>query len=361
MKSSYFILFLSFLFIISCKPQKAEIDFSGLDNLDEILQNQKKGNKYLVLILTKSGCDLCDIYKRQLNALNNSKNKIFDSQLAIKSVEAKRDNLWLNQLLREYSFPLTLILDRKGEIRGFFRGARPEVLTTALRAIYLGKIYYQSKARFLNLDNAAVLSDDHKIKFINELLKAFVDVKGGKELDSDQIRSILRTIKEQSFFFNNYLSAKAMVMAKDTVHAKQLAHQALDRYNDELDMLLYSSLKNELRYLINSKYKVFNEALITTPRTEINFGSESVGVLKMIRIPIKNAGKKPLLINNVKVSCDCLKVTWPDKPIPPGKSEDITVGYKLKEAGVFNQSLFVFSTSPTGPLQININGSAQII
>ncbi|SMC64727.1 DUF1573 domain-containing protein [Pedobacter africanus] len=361
MKGSYLLLFLFFLFIISCKPDKADIDFSGLESLDQILQKQKKESKYVVLILTKSGCDLCDIYKKELNGLNNNKNAAFGSDLMMKSVEAKRENLWLNQLLREYSFPLTIVLDKEGDVRGFFRGARPEVLNMALRAIYSGKIYYESKAQFLNLDSAAVFSDEQKIKLIDELLKAFIAIRAGNALNNHQLAGVIRTVKWQPYFFNNYLLTKAMIMAKDTIQAQKLAYQTLNLYNEELDAILYPSLKNELRYLVNRKYKFFEDALITTPRTEINFGSENVGVLKTVRIPIRNVGKKPLIINSVKVSCDCLKVTWPHEPISPGKTGEITVGYKLKEVGAFNQSLFVFSSSPTEPLQINITGIAQII
>ncbi|WP_316790933.1 DUF1573 domain-containing protein [Pedobacter frigoris] len=360
MKNAPILIYIFYLFILGCKPKKADINFNGLLSLDKILENQKTQDKYLALVLTMSGCDLCDFYKKQLLSLNQSKTTPFNSDLEIKSIDVKNENFWFNQLLREYSFPLTVIFDKNGEVKGFFRGARPEILVTALKSVYSGKIYYRSKDYFLNSAKTDSFSGEQKLDFINQVLKGTKLLKSNKTLNTDEINSLSKNVDQMPYFFNSYLLAKAMMLVKDTIGAQNIARETLKKYNREIDAILYHSLKNELRYLTDNQYQDFNEALITTPQTEINFGAENVGIFKKITIPIKNSGKKPLLINNVKVSCDCIKAIWPKEYLPPGKTAEITVSYKLKEAGIFNQNVFVFSNSATEPLKININGVAQI-
>ncbi|HWW41931.1 DUF1573 domain-containing protein [Pedobacter sp.] len=356
----YLSLCLSILFF-SCKPQKAEIDFNGTNTLSQILDKQKTSGKYLVLILTKGGCELCDIYKRELNQLNETGNLLLNSNLNINSIAVNGNGSVLNQLFRDYSFPLTLIFDKSGSIKGYFRGARPEILLQALPSVYSGKVFYNSKRPFLNNVDKITFSDDQKIGFINELFRYTTIIQHGKKLDQGQIDSLIKNTLKKPYFFNNYILAKAMQSAGDTIRAAKLADSVITVYQEELDVLLYQSLRNELRYVATGHHEAVSQPLITTPQTEINFGKEKVGAMKTILIPVKNVGKEQLVISNVKVSCDCLNVTWSHEPILSGKTGEIKVSYAIRNEGVFNQSLFVFSNSPTEPLQININGIAQII
>lgn len=59
-----------------------------------------------------------------------------------------------------------------------------------------------------------------------------------------------------------------------------------------------------------------------------------------------NTGDKPLIISNVKSSCDCSVPSWTRNPILPGKSGEINVKYNTKNLGKFSKSIEVFSNDP---------------
>lgn len=59
-----------------------------------------------------------------------------------------------------------------------------------------------------------------------------------------------------------------------------------------------------------------------------------------------NTGDKPLIISNVKSSCDCSVLSWTRTPILPGKSGEINVKYNTKNLGKFSKSIEVFSNDP---------------
>lgn len=59
-----------------------------------------------------------------------------------------------------------------------------------------------------------------------------------------------------------------------------------------------------------------------------------------------NTGDKPLIISNVKSSCDCSVPSWTRTPILPGKSGEINVKYNTKNLGKFSKSIEVFSNDP---------------
>ena len=46
---------------------------------------------------------------------------------------------------------------------------------------------------------------------------------------------------------------------------------------------------------------------------------------------VTNTGKKPLIIENVSASCGCTTPKKPEKPIPPGKSDRIEVGFHPRD------------------------------
>jgi len=56
---------------------------------------------------------------------------------------------------------------------------------------------------------------------------------------------------------------------------------------------------------------------------KVKSGSENSCVFK-----VTNTGTKPLVIDRVSASCGCTTPKKPEKPIPPGKSDVIEVGFK---------------------------------
>src|SRR5687768_7325934 len=58
-----------------------------------------------------------------------------------------------------------------------------------------------------------------------------------------------------------------------------------------------------------------------------DFGTIPQGTPVKHNFTFTNAGKAPIVIQNVQASCGCTTPTWPKEPILPGKSDVIEVGF----------------------------------
>ena len=70
----------------------------------------------------------------------------------------------------------------------------------------------------------------------------------------------------------------------------------------------------------------------------------------------KNTGKSPLLLLDVKPSCNCTTPVWPKEPIMPGKTGTIKVLYDTKEVGVFSKTITVTSNASNNKVELTIQG-----
>ena len=81
--------------------------------------------------------------------------------------------------------------------------------------------------------------------------------------------------------------------------------------------------------------------------TEFNFGKIPQGKPVTHIFEISNVGKDSIRIVNVQASCGCTTPEWEkDKPVAPGRTAKITVGYNAAAEGPF-----------TKPVTITYNGS----
>ena len=86
---------------------------------------------------------------------------------------------------------------------------------------------------------------------------------------------------------------------------------------------------------------------LVVKESEFNFGKIPQGKPVTHLFEITNIGKDSLRIVNVQASCGCTTPEWEkDKPIAPGKSAKITVGYNAAAEGPF-----------TKPVTITYNGT----
>lgn len=70
------------------------------------------------------------------------------------------------------------------------------------------------------------------------------------------------------------------------------------------------------------------------------------------RFRFQNRGQRPLTIDRVTVSCHCLSVTKPDKPIGPGERGSISLRYTPKQGSrqtSFSQQAVVSTNDPANP------------
>jgi hypothetical protein len=86
---------------------------------------------------------------------------------------------------------------------------------------------------------------------------------------------------------------------------------------------------------------------LVVKESEFNFGKIPQGKPVTHVFEITNAGKDSLKIINVQASCGCTTPEWEkDKPIAPGATAKITVGYNAAAEGPF-----------TKPVTITYNGT----
>lgn len=65
-----------------------------------------------------------------------------------------------------------------------------------------------------------------------------------------------------------------------------------------------------------------------------------------------NKGNEPLILANVKGSCQCTVPEWPKEPIAPGATAKITVKYNTKNAGPINKSVTITSNAVNEPTKV---------
>src|SRR5689334_12144293 len=77
----------------------------------------------------------------------------------------------------------------------------------------------------------------------------------------------------------------------------------------------------------------YSQANFSFEKTDHDFGAVEGGKKDTIWFDFKftNTGSEPLVISDVRTSCDCTLADWPKDPIQPGKSAVIKGGYKFDE------------------------------
>jgi hypothetical protein len=56
---------------------------------------------------------------------------------------------------------------------------------------------------------------------------------------------------------------------------------------------------------------------------------------------VSNAGKEPLVIENVQASCGCTTPEWTREPLAQGQTTVIRVGYNAEAEGPFEKSITI--------------------
>ena len=73
---------------------------------------------------------------------------------------------------------------------------------------------------------------------------------------------------------------------------------------------------------------------------------------------VKNVGTDPLVINDVKLNCSCLKADYTKKPIAPNQTGEVplTVMLDKLEDGHFRRVVYVYSNDKDSPFPLELFG-----
>lgn len=93
----------------------------------------------------------------------------------------------------------------------------------------------------------------------------------------------------------------------------------------------------------------FEKELINYGKIEKNSDGNSV-------FEFTNVGKSPLIIKEIKTSCDCAIPKKPERPIMPGEKGKIIVSYDTSKIGGFSKQITIFSNAKKAVKRIRIKG-----
>jgi len=93
------------------------------------------------------------------------------------------------------------------------------------------------------------------------------------------------------------------------------------------------------------------------PKIEVNEEVHDYGTVEfngngVCYFEVTNTGNSPLILSNVKGSCQCTVPTWPREPIAPGKMAKIKVKYNTGRAGAINKSITITSNATNSPTKV---------
>ncbi len=77
----------------------------------------------------------------------------------------------------------------------------------------------------------------------------------------------------------------------------------------------------------------------------INYGKVKKGEDGNRIFEFTNVGKAPLIITEIKTSCDCAVPKRPEKPIMPNEKATITISYDTSKIGGFSKEIIIFSNA----------------
>jgi len=126
----------------------------------------------------------------------------------------------------------------------------------------------------------------------------------------------------------------------------------------ELQQSLSDVEKEEQRQLAE---ELANLTTISFDRKNHDYGKVTEDSDNTTTFRVTNTGKNPLVIEKVSASCGCTTPSKPEKPIQPGKSDEITVVFhpKVNQLGQQNKTVTVIAN--TDPKMEVLNISAMVV
>lgn len=95
---------------------------------------------------------------------------------------------------------------------------------------------------------------------------------------------------------------------------------------------------------------------LTFGKTLHDFGSLVFGADGTYEFTFTNSSKKPVILTDVKSSCNCTVPTWTKEPIQPGATSQIRVVYNTQLPGAFNKTVSVYHTGSNSPVRLSVLG-----
>jgi hypothetical protein len=102
----------------------------------------------------------------------------------------------------------------------------------------------------------------------------------------------------------------------------------------------------------------YSQADLLVKETSFDFGKVKSGSDTLWHtFEIKNIGNEPMVISDVKTSCDCTLADWPTGSIAPGKTAVIKGGFKIEgKSGSFEKNIILFTNTAPAVTILTLKG-----
>jgi len=98
---------------------------------------------------------------------------------------------------------------------------------------------------------------------------------------------------------------------------------------------------------------------ITFTKTTHDFGKIPYKGDGTYKFEFENTGKKPLILTDVRSSCNCTVPDWPEKPFKAGDKGEIEVEYDTRRPGKFTKYIYVHSNAKNNSVRLKITGTVK--
>lgn len=336
------------LLLSACGPTEVTI---RQGTMEAALRHAKEEKKWLVAVLQRPGCTPCDLLLRDMTG-HPPFGREHGGALFYSFDIGRPEHHWLSEWLHETSSPVSVIFDGEGRFLTAVNGGNILRLQAVLSELRAGRMDSVHRYNHCNLGLTGAP--------YQAVMQAGIDgYLQGSGKGADAVKAALeRSVGIQPYFFNTYLLARMEKARGDTAAARRYARQALT-FTGTTDFRLYTARRSEMKYVLDEGFSVADEPYAAVEDSEIDLGLLGRSDSTAVTFRVRNTGKKPLLIQNVVVSCSCLQIDWPKSPILPGSEGDIRARYRVKSEGLFSQYAHVFSNASNGVVILGVKGRVE--
>jgi hypothetical protein len=112
------------------------------------------------------------------------------------------------------------------------------------------------------------------------------------------------------------------------------------------------------KQIVSGQMSVKIPVTVVKPKqSEIDIKNFKKGETSTATFVLENTGEQPLIIRNVKSSCECTVLEWEKQPVGTGKTVKIKVNVKPDSLGYFNNCITVYCNTDKGHITLIVKGN----
>lgn len=343
MKKRHFMTILVIsLILMSCTSRQNEILQNKTFSEAQKIAMEKNQNFCIVLLDTTNLTSRIYLERLKKNPIKTVFNMV-DVKLP--------QNKWYGQWLYSNSVPITCIFAPSGELIDIIPGASHKCFNCIEQVVEMGKMC-MGLAYYSNFS----MNKEQIIPLLNDVFHCNLELQNRIDIEA-QIDHLLSSV--------NYPYTVYLKMMNSVKHNKldsaQLAAKQLLAFEDAWELEIYPDFLTTAKGVINPNYDVRME-----PRLEcdaiIELDDCKIGIPKLFEIKIFNSGIAPLNIQEIQLSCSCVKLIGDEVyTIPPGKTQYINFEFTIDKNEEVEREIILKSNGvyPIRKIRIVANSSSQ--